>query len=65
MSMLRKNTMNDKRSCLFTLFFAVQPCLDVLAYWTRNDSVTPAGIIRLLLLVVLPIVTLIIDCCIF
>ncbi len=61
MSMLRKYTTNDKRSCLFTLFFAVQPCLDVLAYWTRNDSVTPAGIIRLLLLVVLPIVTLIIT----
>ena len=41
------------------LFLAVQPCLDVLAYWTRNDRVTPAGIIRLLLLVALPCFTLI------
>ena len=54
MSMLRKYTTNDKRSCLFTLFFAVQPCLDVLAYWTRNETATPAGMIRLVLLVVLP-----------
>ena len=36
------------------LLFAAQSCLDVLAYWTRNETVTPAGIIRLVLLVVLP-----------
>ena len=38
-----------------TLLFAVQPCLDVLAYWTRNENATPAGYIRLAILVVLPI----------
>ena len=37
-----------------TLLFAVQPCLDVLAYWTRNENATPAGYIRLAILVVLP-----------
>ena len=36
------------------LLFAAQSCLDVLAYWTRNESGTPAGYIRLILLVVLP-----------
>ena len=36
------------------LLFAAQSCLDVLAYWTRNETVTPAGIIRLVLLIVLP-----------
>ena len=36
------------------LLFAAQSCLDVLAYWTRNESATPAGIIRLVLLVALP-----------
>ena len=36
------------------LLFAAQSCLDVLAYWTRNETATPAGMIRLVLLVVLP-----------
>ena len=36
------------------LLFAAQSCLDVLAYWTRNESTTPAGVIRLLLLVLIP-----------
>ena len=36
------------------LLFAAQSCLDVLAYWTRNETATPAGMIRLGLLVVLP-----------
>ena len=40
------------------LLFAAQSCLDVLAYWTRNDSATPAGWIRLALLVVLPLLVL-------
>ena len=42
---------------LITLLFAVQPCLDVLAYWTRNENATPAGYIRLVLLVLIPAVT--------
>ena len=42
---------------LIALLFAVQPCLDVLAYWTRNEHATPAGYIRLVLLVLLPIIT--------
>ncbi|MBR4473213.1 MAG: O-antigen ligase family protein [Oscillospiraceae bacterium] len=41
---------------LLTLLFALQPCLDALAYWTRNDRVTPAGLIRLGIMVLLPIV---------
>lgn len=40
------------------LLLALQPCLDVLAYWTRNDRVTPAGIVRLLLLIALPCYTM-------
>ena len=36
------------------LLLAAQSCLDVLAYWTRNETATPAGIIRLVLLVALP-----------
>ena len=36
------------------LLFTAQSCLDVLAYWTRNETATPAGMIRLVLLVVLP-----------
>ena len=44
----------EKSDRWLAFLFAVQPCLDVLAYWTRNDRVTPAGIIRLLLLLALP-----------
>ena len=44
----------EKKDRWLTILFAVQPCLDVLAYFTRNDRVTPAGIIRLVLMVALP-----------
>ena len=37
------------------LLFSVQPCLDVLAFWTKNDSATPAGYIRLVLLILVPV----------
>ena len=43
------------RSLWLTILFAAQPCLDVLAYWTRNDTVTPAGLIRLVIMVLLPV----------
>ena len=59
--MLQTFFSDKRRTWLITLFFAVQPCLDVLAFWTRNDSVTPAGIIRLLLFVILPVITLIVT----
>ena len=49
--------MKTRRQLLITLLFALQPCLDALAFWTRNDSATPAGYIRLLLLVLLPLIT--------
>ena len=56
---------NEKRAqvpaLLLTLLFAVQPCLDVLAYWTRNDRVTPAGIIRLVIMVLLPLAVFILT----
>ena len=42
---------------LITLLFALQPCLDVLAYWTRNETATPAGYIRLVVLVLLPLIS--------
>ena len=42
---------------LITVLFAVQPCLDVLAYWTRNETATPAGYIRLVILVLLPLIS--------
>ena len=40
------------------LLFAAQSCLDVLAFWTRNESTTPAGVIRLVLLVAIPLAVL-------
>ena len=46
---------------LITLLFALQPCLDALAYWTRNDTATPAGYIRLVILVLLPLVSFMIS----
>lgn len=46
---------------LIALLFAVQPCLDVLAYWTRNEHATPAGYIRLVLLVLIPVVTFVLS----
>ncbi|MBQ9663292.1 MAG: O-antigen ligase family protein [Oscillospiraceae bacterium] len=42
-------------SLWLTLLFAAQPCLDVLAFFTRNETATPAGYIRLVLLVLLPV----------
>ena len=43
------------------LLFAAQSCLDVLAFWTKNDSATPAGYIRLVLLILLPAAVFIIS----
>ena len=52
---------DNNTSRILTFLFVSQPCLDALAYWTRNDSVTPAGIIRLLLFLFLPIFTFLIS----
>lgn len=41
-----------------TLLLAVQPCLDALAYWTRDETATPAGYIRLGLLLMIPLIVL-------
>ena len=38
-----------------TLLIAAQPLLDALAFWTANDAATPAGYLRLGLLVLLPL----------
>ena len=38
-----------------TLLIAVQPLLDVLAFWTANETATVAGYIRLLILLALPL----------
>lgn len=43
-----------KNNWLFCLI-AAQPVLDVLAFFTRNSAVTPAGIIRLVIVFVLPV----------
>lgn len=44
-----------KQSALWlTLLFVIQPLLDALAFWTRNDTATPAGYIRLVILILLP-----------
>ena len=53
-----KRTVMEKNHMLL-LLFAVQPCLDILAYWTRNENATPAGYIRLVLLVLIPLLVLI------
>lgn len=52
-------TGNQIQNKLITILFAAQPCLDVLAFWTRNEKATPAGYIRLLLLILLPLIALI------
>ena len=52
-----RHTLCSNRRWIF-LLFALQPCLDVLAYWTRSETATPAGYIRLALLVLLPGLTL-------
>lgn len=51
----------ERSGVLLTLLFALQPCLDALAYWTRNDRVTPAGIIRLGIMVLLPLAVFIVT----
>ena len=43
----------ERSGVVLTLLFALQPCLDALAYWTRNDRVTPAGLIRLGIMILL------------
>ena len=42
-----------------TLLIALQPLLDTLAFWTQNERGTVAGVIRLIIMLVLPIVLLI------
>ena len=55
-----KNERTEKLTgTVLTALFAL--CLDVLAYWTRNDRVTPAGIIRLGIMVLLPLAVLILT----
>ncbi|MCR5137503.1 MAG: O-antigen ligase family protein [Oscillospiraceae bacterium] len=46
------------RNWALTALFAAQPILDALAFWTRNARATPAGYIRLGLLILLPILVL-------
>lgn len=41
------------------LLIALQPLLDTLAFWTQNERGTVAGVIRLIIMLVLPIVLLI------
>jgi hypothetical protein len=52
----------ERKSCLrehwLTLLIAVQPLLDVLAYFCQNDTATVAGYIRLAILVALPVYVL-------
>ena len=38
-----------------TVLIALQPVLDILAYWTRSDEGTAAGWIRLAIMVILPV----------
>ncbi len=38
-----------------TALIALQPLLDILAYWTRSDAGTAAGWIRLALMIILPL----------
>ena len=38
-----------------TLLIAIQPILDVLAFWTANEKATVAGYIRLIILLTLPL----------
>ena len=51
----------ERSGVVLTLLFALQPCLDALAYWTRNDRVTPAGLIRLGIMVLLPLAVLLVT----
>ena len=47
------------RGLWLTLLFAAQPVLDALAFWTRDEVATPAGYIRLVILLLLPAAVLI------
>ena len=49
----------DPAGILLMILFAIQPVLDVVAYWTRNGRATPAGFIRLGILLLLPVWVLI------
>ena len=42
-----------------TLLIALQPLLDTLAFWTQNERGTVAGVIRLIIMLVLPRVLLV------
>lgn len=42
-----------------TMLIALQPLLDALAFWTQNERGTAAGVIRLIIMIVVPIVMLI------
>ena len=44
-----------RKSFWLAFLFVIQPCLDVLAFWTRNETATPAGYIRLVILILLPV----------
>ncbi len=43
-----------KEGLWLTLLFAIQPVLDALAFWTQNETATPAGYIRLAVMIMLP-----------
>ena len=38
-----------------TILIAVQPLLDILAYWTRSPDGTAAGMLRLAIMLILPL----------
>ena len=44
--------------CFLFLLLAAQPVLDVVAYWMQSEQGTIAGLIRLAILVLLPLVLL-------
>ena len=46
---------------MLTGLFAVQPVLDALAFWTANERVTPAGLIRLGIMVLLPVIVFVLT----
>ena len=48
--------MVKRNDWLITALFASQPLLDALAYWTRNETATPAGYIRLGILLLFPVI---------
>lgn len=50
-----ENVMGSLKKRWLTLLIAAQPVLDVLAFFTQNAVVTPAGIIRLVIMLVFPL----------